>query len=282
MNKSILYYPTIEFQENDYKWLIRASLFWDNIYRIVPGGYAPQDDDFIRALSSTGEIGQKIYTDECYEEIGCATEAFLTDFRNIILSYNKINPNWKDDTNLISRINHSKTTYLLCDELERASLVAKSDSQWLYVPKFISDMYMTYLAKLIANKKGLDLSTQNSDAWMASSRIIIDRDYDPDQRLDRYVCFPIYIKDILPLDTRIDPYSILEFRENTKLQRNSFMIALQKFTDKLEKATSIDEMRETWNSECKTIEEHIRDYKNRAKILNILKWGGRIAGYISI
>ena len=283
MNKSILYYPTIEFQQEDYKWLIRASLFWDNIYRIVPDEYVPNDDNFIKALSSSGEIGQKIYTDECYEEIRYATTAFLNDFRSLICDYNKDNPDWKDDSNQISRLNYSKSTYLFFNELNRANLIAKSESDWLYVPKFISDMYMTYLAKSIANKRGLDLSTQNSDAWMASSRIKIDRDlYDEDEKLGRYVCFPIYIKDILPLDTDIDPYAILEFREDTKEQRNMFMLALQKFTFKLENVTSIDEMREIWNSECKTIEEHIRHYKSRANVLNITRWGGTIAGFISI
>ena len=283
MNKSILYYPTIEFQQEDYKWLVRASLFWDNIYRIVPGGYTPQDDEFIRTLSGGGEIGKRIYTDGCYEEIGRAASVFLDDFRNVILSYNKINPDWKKDTKCISRLNYSKTTYLLCDELENANLVARSDSQWLYVPKFISDMYMTYLAKAIASKQGLDLSTQNSDAWMAASRITIDDDLqDTKQRLGRYMCFPIYIKDILPLDTNIDPYSLLQFREDTASQRHAFMLALQKFTSKLESASTVDEMREIWNFECGTIEEHIRDYKNRANVLKITKWCGQIAGYISI
>ena len=283
MNKSILYYPTIEFQKEDYKWLVRASLFWDNIYRIVPSGYMPQDDGFVRALSSGGEIGQRINTDECYEEIGSAASAFLEDFRNVILSYNKINPNWKEDTQRISRLNHSKTTYLLCDELKEAGLVAKSDARWLYVPKFLSDMYMTYLAKAIANKKGIDLSTQDSDAWMAASRITIDSDLqDTEQRLGRYVCFPIYIKDILPLDTNIDPYALLKFRKDTASQRHAFMLTLQEFMSRLESASTVSEMREIWNSECRTIDEHIRDYKNRANVLKITRWCGKIAGYISL
>ena len=39
MGDSILYYPTIEFRNSDYKWLWTASLFWEKIYRIVPGNF---------------------------------------------------------------------------------------------------------------------------------------------------------------------------------------------------------------------------------------------------
>ena len=57
MSNSILYYPTIEFQHEDYPWLWQASLFWDKIYRIVPPGYELNEPRNIKAICSTGEIG---------------------------------------------------------------------------------------------------------------------------------------------------------------------------------------------------------------------------------
>ena len=57
MGNSILYYPTIEFRSDDYRWLWIASLFADKIYRIVPPGYKLSEPRNIRTLCSTGEIG---------------------------------------------------------------------------------------------------------------------------------------------------------------------------------------------------------------------------------
>ena len=283
MCNSILYYPNIEFQQEDYKWLVRASLFWDNIYRIVPDGYVPQDDAFVRALSAGGKIGKKIYTRENIDAIERATAFFMRDCEDILENYSRFYPNWRDEVGQISMIHYSKMLGLLSSSLERANLVAQSDSQWLYIPKYISDLYMTYLAKTIAVDQGLDLSTQNSEAWLAESRISMDRRYyEVDPALGHQISFPIYIRDIFPLETNIKPDAILRFREDTEQQRHAFMRTLKVFTRRLENAQSIDEMRDIWNTEGQLIENQMSDYKRRAKVLKITKWVGAVTELVGV
>ena len=57
MSNSILYYPTIEFRPEDYRWLWSASLLWDKVFGIVPPGYKLNEPRNIKELCSTGEIG---------------------------------------------------------------------------------------------------------------------------------------------------------------------------------------------------------------------------------
>ncbi|WP_312648995.1 hypothetical protein [Aminipila sp.] len=52
MKKSILYYPTIEFQFKDFQWLWTSALLWDKVYRIVPDGYQLQEPRNIQELCS--------------------------------------------------------------------------------------------------------------------------------------------------------------------------------------------------------------------------------------
>lgn len=49
-----LHYPSIEFQDIDA--LKRSLLIWDGIHRIVPAGYAPQDDAEVRGAVQAGAI----------------------------------------------------------------------------------------------------------------------------------------------------------------------------------------------------------------------------------
>ena len=51
---SILYYPTIEFQ--DETWVKSALTIWDKIYRIVPYGYSPSDSREINIAKHEGLI----------------------------------------------------------------------------------------------------------------------------------------------------------------------------------------------------------------------------------
>jgi len=57
LTSRILYYPTIQFKQEHYRWLWSASLLWDKIYRIVPEGYVLNEPRNITELCETGDIG---------------------------------------------------------------------------------------------------------------------------------------------------------------------------------------------------------------------------------
>ena len=48
-SRSILYYPTIEFQSET--WVKASLLFWDKIYRIVPANYSGKNGENDHLLS---------------------------------------------------------------------------------------------------------------------------------------------------------------------------------------------------------------------------------------
>ena len=58
----ILYYPSIEFQSMD--WVKSSILLWDNVYRIVPKGYEPNDLESIASVCTVGDTGCN--SDELY------------------------------------------------------------------------------------------------------------------------------------------------------------------------------------------------------------------------
>ena len=58
----ILYYPSIEFQSTE--WVKSSLLLWDAVYRIVPEGYEPIDNDEIRAFVDAGLIRNIVPTDD--------------------------------------------------------------------------------------------------------------------------------------------------------------------------------------------------------------------------
>ena len=79
MGNSILYYPTIEFRNSDYKWLWTASLFWDKIYRIVPENFILNEPENIKKLCSGGDIGIQISPNPYSKD---SSDKFLRNIKN--------------------------------------------------------------------------------------------------------------------------------------------------------------------------------------------------------
>lgn len=281
MSYSILYYPTINFQKKDYDWLTRASLFWDNIYRIVPEKHAYQDDDFVQELSSTGEIGRPYimdYRDTIHIKFAACSK-YLQDNRYLFKTYKE---KYSIDKVETVRLYKSKALWQLFSELAEYELIINnvkgiySDSY--EIPKEIADTYMSYLAREIADKEQMSLSTQDSAAWMASSRI--ENAQGREKYLDNenhYIAFPIYIYDLVPMSAQITPKKILKFRKERADERHNFMQTLESFLKELSNVQSIQRLTDVWNDECKVMLKAITDYKKSTDILGAVEWGGTMA-----
>lgn len=303
MNNAVLYYPSIEFKFDDYDWLIRASLFWDEIYRIVPEGYVPEDDVFIKILCSSGEIGKhytmnifdsdRIHENEFYDKTkhiirSEACKKFLQDFEPLFKHYRDTNLEWESE---LVRLNTTKLEFHLFEKFAEYGLIANypkekwiSPGEWIYVPKVFADAYMSYLAKEISEKDNLSLATPNSISWLSSynfksatSSNILCSD-----AMEGFICFPVYIYDVLPLNKDFSPYKILEFREKRKDERHNFMQALNSFLESLSSANSVQRIADIWNNECNEIKKAIKDYKKSSDILGAVRWGGRIGACASV
>jgi len=82
-SRSILYYPTLEFQSET--WVKASLLFWDKIYRIVPTSYNTRDSDEIKIAISNGFIEDIELTDKDLRHTADKFESFVISYNSIHL-----------------------------------------------------------------------------------------------------------------------------------------------------------------------------------------------------
>ncbi len=277
---SILYHPNIEFKDEDYQWLIRASLFWDNIYRIVPENYTPQDNDNIKILSEDGDLIREISVKKDNWELEnlrhSSSNEFYCDYCDKIETFKAKNPDWKEDS---TRFNMSKADYALVEMLDELGLVVKTQSEnlwqneWIKIPKYLGDRYMSYFARHIAKENAMDLATPDSASWLAASDVLHNQSF----REGEAFAFPVSINDIIPEDLNISPKNILKFRKRRKDERQHFYEQFNRFSKKLMDVSSLDVFKDIWNEECREIEKAITDYKKSMDILNVTRFVGGLS-----
>jgi len=283
MSKDILYYPTIEFQKYDYKWLWSASLLWDKIYRIVPDGYKLNEPRNIKELCSTNEIGIPLSPNRYSKTV---SKDFIDKLDSIEwrrVSALQFNHEDIEAYEKYSRLHKDKVDVAL-----QNLLLINTDSQdieeWLYVPQQMANIYMTYLAKHIASNNNLSLHTHDTTFWTSSSYFLYD-----DQMQDHF--FPnenfsepshealisILIKDLMPLNLLdITPETILRFREKRRDERVHFINAIDEFKNKLTKVQDPKIIQDLIIDEQSKVEYALNDYKKSMDILNATRWSGHL------
>lgn len=156
---SVLYYPSIEFQSEE--WVKKALLFWDHVYRIVPVGYTPDDSFEIKTFIDKGLVinipvseGEKIK----------AAESFLKFRENL-----QYIPSGLNDVT-VDRLSKQKVDYRLIRLLDYIAdkFDFKTDKDWYYFPPNIARGYMFTLAQIIAESRQLVRATDSLDVWSVS------------------------------------------------------------------------------------------------------------------
>lgn len=288
MKKSILYYPTIEFQFKDFQWLWISALLWDKVYRIVPDGYQLQEPRNIQELCSTGEIGialspnrySKDASSKFIENLDCGVwQAAALEFNHDDIekynSYCKLNKNKVDVT---------LQNLMLLDKK------ALEDEEWLYVSREMANHYMIFLATEIAQKNNLSLCTDNTDVWTAStfflnSEIVQDSVYNGEQYFEKSeaVLAPVFFNEIYPTNLLSIPASkILEFREKRKDEREMFHNEIDNFVNQLAAASDPKILEQIMNDEKAKVEYALTEYKKSMDIMKVVKWGGYITSLVTL
>lgn len=288
MDKNILYYPTIEFNVNDYEWLWRAALLWDKVYRIVPDGYALHEPPNIQEICSTGEIGIPL-SPRRYS--ATASKKFIKkldnrDWQAAALEFHIDDiEKYKQYTRL-----HKDKVDVSLRNLMLLNPEVLEDDDWMYVSKEMSNQYMIYLATEIAKKNNLSLNTHNPDVWTASTFFVHDGNvqegFFPGEcyvESSKAALAPILVNNIFPCNILdITPKQIIEFRSKRKDERRQFHEAFDLFCDKLSQATDPKILRQIWEDERKEIEYALTEYKKSMDILKVIKWGGYITSLITV
>lgn len=218
---SALYFPSIEFR--DYRWLWTSALLWDNIYRIQPDGFTPDEPDNVKALCEEGDVGIPLRP-ALYA--GAVAKEFMDKVNSgrwgaAALDRNSINADY-------AKIHHDKIDVQI-RQLLISRGAAASHEQWLYVPTDFEALYMTYLAKKMAEKNNLQPVSDANAAWTALTYYNVDN-------LETQ-CIPedmpaalamLMIENFVPQNiTDIRPKELLEFRRKFPDERRNFMRAIQ-------------------------------------------------------
>jgi len=263
---SALYYPSIEFV--DPSWLWASSLLWDRIYRIVPKDYIPEDSENIKRLAETGEIGVPIQPDEYAKEV---SDKFLEKLQTRHWDAAALSGSVEG----YSRLHHDKVDVRL-----REMIVAKgsgaSHEDWLYVPTEYGALYMTYLARYIARKSGLNLVTDVAAAWTGSTYFSYDgRIQDCPMKDDPHVLAAMIIRDFIPTNiTDITPADLLSFRDKRRDERQQFMIAVKNAAESLANCHDAKVARDMYEDLKRDIESNLKEYRKSMDILKVEGWTG--------
>jgi len=182
MNRTILYYPTIKIPQQD--WLRHALLYWDQVSSIIPDDHKinntlPRHIDYLTDMGEFRAIRpEELYYGHNWDIL----EQFTAEFceivsapefqRHISRTRNIIRPSQIHVRNLgmngLSRIHENKTTDFIYQFLRDQDLVYErhyGDDNWIYFEKNTALLYMSLLAKYLANVDknhvtiGTDLAT---------------------------------------------------------------------------------------------------------------------------
>ena len=286
MSNSILYYPTIEFRQEDYQWLWSVSLFSDKIYRIVPPGYKLHEPRNINELCSTGEIGIPISPVPYSKEASQEFSDFMCQNQRKAAALSLID----DDETEYIRIHSSKMDVKLLQDVFYKLKDIDENENWLYANPNTVNFYMTFLANHIAKNNSLSLWTRNQELWTTSTYFLhdgeIQEDYMPEDNFfepSTKALASLMIPDIFPQNLiDVPPENILHFREKRKDERVEFLAAIERFREKISKADSPEVIQTIVNDEKKDIDRAINEYKKSMDILKVVKFGGILTTVLTI
>ena len=158
-SNSILYYPTIEFQDEN--WLKASLLLWDNVYRIVPYDYIPNDSDEIKYAIDNGRVKNIILQDNDLEDAYDKYQVFLEQLEFI--------PDGLHNDDGTIKVHKDKISSRLYPLME--SIAKEFDGEWFKLPQEAARGYMLYLSQTVAKNRQFSLATDNSDSWVMSAYI---------------------------------------------------------------------------------------------------------------
>lgn len=256
---SVLYYPNIEFV--DVNWLKYSLLLWDNVYRIVPRTYTPQDSYPIKVAVSKG----------CVRSVNLEKEDFLAISKEFQRFLKKLPflPAGLDGSRT-DRLHKEKIDSQLYPTLE--SLATRIDENgFLELPSDLSRGYMMYLAQAVAERRNLATATDNRYSWTISAYYRDRANYSEhvyNSESEGYYTSLIFC-DIIPGNLyKLDISDIIKFAQKRKDERSKLRTVINDFAQQLSKCESsshINDLREDFKKQFK---DAVDDFKRSMSFFN--------------
>jgi hypothetical protein len=242
---SILYYPTIEFQNDT--WLKAAICVWEKVYRIVPASYTPNDSDEVKEAIDAGLV------ESIKLEKGDLTSA-AGDFQKFMDNAESFPAALEGYDSIDVRIHPEKIDAKLLPLFE--SLATKIGPQgFLSVSREVADAYMLYLATNIARRRRIGKATDDEHVFSVDSYFQFDGNFSEyifDENQTE-VAATVVLPQLLPAGLETDSMErVLNFRDKFAEARASYrenILDLAKLLTTVESASHLQDI--------------VKDYKNR-------------------
>lgn len=237
-SRSILYYPTIEFQSET--WVKSSLLFWDKIYRIVPGNYTPADSDEIKIAISNGFIEDIQLTDKELKRTADKFESFCSKLQ--------FNPDGFNSRTYEVRLHTDKIDERLWSYFKQFSRSTDRNG-FLKIPQELANGYMFYLADTVSKRRNIAKLTDNPDMYAAM--IFFDGDGNFDELLfdeeNRETYTNLLIQRLIPKDINsLNMENVIRLHRDLETEKREFRSLVNVFSEKLSKiedtATAISEI----------------------------------------
>ena len=230
LNSNILYYPSIEFPDDGF---IKSSLcIWDNIYRIIPESYIPNDSSEIRTAVQEGVIKNITLS---ARDLNMAADKFM-DF----MTSSRILPAGLDGYDEID-LHKDKVDARIYPYLKELAKQVTGD--WLTLSKQVVNGYMIFLANAISQNRDMPKFTDNPDIFSIMTFFENNGDFNEwvlRDNADEYYS-TIIVPTLIPAGVeRSDIDTVLRFREKTFNGRTEFRNTISSFTDELKNVADME------------------------------------------
>lgn len=255
---SILYFPSIEFGSDE--WVKCSLLFWDNIYRIVPGDYKPNDSKTVQEAESCDLIRNVILEQEDVTKTGNQFLQFCDSLPFIPAGLEGVD---------YDRIHPDKIDKRLYPSLEKIAHKFERDG-WLRLSTELARGYMFYLSKTVAERRNLARATDDRDSWIISPYFVEEGNFDEfiyNRDADGFYS-SLIIEDLVPANISEVPIaSIIQFVDERKELKSIFRKKLYAFTEGLAECQSEEFARTLIEDYKAEIEESKRELKESIDFL---------------
>lgn len=226
-SRSILYYPTIEFQTET--WVKASLLFWDKIYRIVPTHYRTNDSDEIKIAISNGLIEDIELTTNDLRQTADKFEGFCDKLR--------FNPDGFDSSTYEVRLHTDKIDERLKPYFKQFSEHTDRDG-FLKIPEELANGYMFYLSDTVSKRRNIAKLTDNPDMYAAMIYFDGEGDFEEclfdEENPETYT--NLMIERLIPKDIRsISMDIVIKLHKELESEKREFRKMVNEFSEKLSK-----------------------------------------------
>jgi hypothetical protein len=246
MRDSVLYYPHIEIPNQI--WLKNALLFWDHVYRIVPKGYATNDNDEAKMAADAGLL-RNIHLEDA--DFG----GIADEFKQFIAGLDFL-PAGLDEAEDVP-VHPEKIDAQLYPILDQYIDNAYSDD-WIHLPRRVARGYMFFLANRVAARRQLDRCTDDKYSYavapyFSENANIHEAVYFYDDDITGFFDCPqaagfyssLIVRDLLPVDiSHIDMKTIMKVATESAEDKVAFRASLYAFAENLRICESLPHARD--------------------------------------